>query len=113
MKKLVPLAVAFVTMAALAVPAMAQTPPDDNIIWGGNSGIRVVRPLVLQTNLSFLLPGNPFTVVVKNILWGGGNDTTAAKNIIWGGITDEPSTKNIIWGGVTDAPSTKNIIWGG
>ena len=107
MKKLVSLALACAAMAALAGSAMAQTPPDDNIIWGGRS----VRPLVLQTNLSFLLPGNPFTVVVRNILWGSGTD--GAKNITWGGGGDTNATKNITWGGGGDAPSAKNIIWGG
>lgn len=84
MKKFVTLVCACAIMAALAVPATAQTPPDDNITWGNGAGSRSVRPLVWQTRMSLLLPSNPFTLVVKNIIWGG-EQTSTSRNIIWGG----------------------------
>lgn len=84
MKKFVTLVCACAIVAALALPATAQTPPDDNIVWGSGNGTRSVRPLVWQTRMSLLLPSNPFTLVVKNILWGGGV-TSATRNILWGG----------------------------
>jgi hypothetical protein len=109
-KKFVSLAFASATILALAIPATAQTPIEDNVMWGGNKSV-AVRPLVWQTQMSLLLPGNPVLSVVKSVIWGNPN----SKSVIWGNpnsksvIWGNPNSKSVIWGN----PNSKNIVWGG
>lgn len=83
MKKLIMGGILLSLLASAGPSVKAQTPNNDNIIWGGNpAGINraIQNRFVVQKTFSVIFPDNVIIATINNIIWGGHSD-----NIIWGG----------------------------